>query len=88
MDNPTVGEAIQRPRGLLGPVAWDAYHLYGPDARWNDVPEPLIGSGYTIYGKRKSLAAEIAPLLGRTPSTPERPVKFVGTPLSSPECPF
>ena len=34
--------------------------FYGADASWNDVPEPLIKRGYTIFGKRKSLASQIA----------------------------
>ena len=78
----------ERPRGVFGPVVWDAYYLYGPDATWNDAPEPLIGSGYTIYAKRKTLAQEIAPLLGETPSTPDRSVRFVGTSLTDLRCPF
>ncbi len=78
----------ERLRGVFGAVVWDTYYLYGPDASWDEVPQPLIGSGYPIFGKRRSLAGQIAPLLGRTPNTPDRSVKFVGTLLSDVECPF
>jgi hypothetical protein len=44
--------------------AWDVYYLYGPDARWTDVPSPLVSSGATIIGRSSALKAAIAPLLG------------------------
>ena len=78
------------PSGFFGgPIIWDAYYLYGPEARWDDddVPKPLIGSGYTIMAKRKALAKEIAPLLGQSPQTPDESVRFVGKPLSGLDCP-
>ncbi len=43
--------------------AWDVYYLYGPDARWSDVPGPLVGSGATIIGRSSELKAAITPLL-------------------------
>jgi hypothetical protein len=43
--------------------AWDVYYLYGPDARWSDVPGPLVGSGATIIGRSSELKAAIEPLL-------------------------
>jgi hypothetical protein len=45
-------------------IAWDAYYLYGPDAVWDTVPLPLVGSGGTIYGERETLELQIRPLLG------------------------
>ena len=42
---------------------WDVYFLYGPQARWDSQPSPLISSGGTIIGKRTQLQASIAPLL-------------------------
>ena len=40
-------------------IAWDAYYLYGPDATWESVPSPLIGSGGTIYGERETLIMQV-----------------------------
>ena len=77
----------QRPKGVFGRVVWDTYHLYGPEASWNSAPEPLIGSGSTIFAKRKNLASQIAPFLGEeTPATTEESVKFVGTLLDDVKC--
>jgi len=44
-------------------LAWDVYYLYGPDARWSDVPGPLVSSGGTIIGRSTELKAAITPLL-------------------------
>jgi hypothetical protein len=44
-------------------VAWDVYYLYGPDATWQTVPTPLVGSGVTIYGERKALETQVHTLL-------------------------
>jgi hypothetical protein len=46
--------------------AWDVYYLYGPGARWSDVPGPLVSSGGTIIGRGSELKAAIGPLLDRT----------------------
>jgi hypothetical protein len=46
--------------------AWDVYYLYGPDARWSDLPGPLVSSGATIIGRSSALKTAIAPLLART----------------------
>ena len=42
--------------GDPGPT-WDAFFLYGPQARWGTVPGPLIGSGSTVIGSRDELLA-------------------------------
>ena len=45
---------------------WDAYYLYGSDARWENTDtksSALISSGGTILGKRDQLEASILPLL-------------------------
>lgn len=44
-------------------VAWDIYYLYGPDATWETVPTPLVGSGVTIYGERETLQMQTMTLL-------------------------
>lgn len=44
-------------------ISWDAYYLYGPDATWETVPLPLIGSGGTIYGERQILKMQMIKLL-------------------------
>ncbi len=44
-------------------TAWDAYYLYGPDAVWETVPSPLVGSGGTIYGEHEKLETQMRTLL-------------------------
>ena len=44
-------------------ISWDAYYLYGPDATWETIPSPLIGSGSTIYGERRALQKQVLTLL-------------------------
>jgi len=44
-------------------IAWDVYYLYGPDATWESVPSPLIGSGATIYGERQTLKVQVSTLM-------------------------
>jgi hypothetical protein len=44
-------------------IAWDVYYLYGPDATWESVPSPLVGSGSTIYGERQTLKMQVSTLL-------------------------
>ena len=46
-------------------VAWDIYYLFGPDAVWENVPLPLLGSGQTIYAEREKLKVEIKTLLDK-----------------------
>jgi len=44
-------------------VSWDSYYLYDPDAVWETVPSPLVGSGGTIYGERAALKMQVNTLL-------------------------
>ncbi len=44
-------------------VAWDVYYLYGPDAHWTAIPEPLISSGSPVIEQQDKLATSILPLL-------------------------
>jgi hypothetical protein len=48
--------------------AWDVYYLYGPGARWSEVPGPLVSSGGTIIGRSSALKEAIGPLLAGTPA--------------------
>jgi hypothetical protein len=48
--------------------AWDVYFLYGPDARWSNLPGPLVSSGGTIIGRSSALKAAIDPLLAPAPA--------------------
>jgi hypothetical protein len=43
--------------------AWDVYYLYGPDATWTEVPEPIVSSGGSIIGQGSALKQAITPLL-------------------------
>jgi hypothetical protein len=46
-------------------VSWDVYYLYGPDATWETVPAPLVGSGGTIIREREKLEMEVRALIGK-----------------------
>ena len=47
-----------------GDVLWDAYLLYGADARWNETPTGLIRWGRTIVAGRDTLKSEFEGLFG------------------------
>ena len=44
-------------------IAWDVYYLYGPEAIWETVPKPLVGSGGTIIDKRDMLKMQVSTIL-------------------------
>ena len=50
---------------ISGPLAWDIYFLYGPQAEWDDAPLPVLDSGSTIMSRRESLREHLAPMLDR-----------------------
>ena len=50
--------------------AWDVYYLYGPDAKWTDVPRPLVSSGSSIIGQSSALKDAITPLLAPRSASP------------------
>jgi hypothetical protein len=52
--------------GRFGPVVWDAYFLFGPEANWKVVPGELLASGSPVIGETSKLASALEPLL-RTP---------------------
>ena len=47
------------------PLSWDSYFLYGPEATWDDIPGPLVSSGYTIIEFADQLNADISSLLAK-----------------------
>jgi hypothetical protein len=38
-------------------TTWDAFFLYGRDARWDSTPGPLVASGGSVIGSRDDLRA-------------------------------
>ncbi len=38
-----------------GPIVWDSYFLFGPEAMWASTPSPLISYGNTILAEREEL---------------------------------
>ena len=44
-------------------VSWDTYYLYGPDAKWDALPSPLVGSGGTIIDQRETIMIQVDRLL-------------------------
>jgi hypothetical protein len=51
--------------GSPGGVVWDAYFLFGPDARWDEEPSDLAAAGEPIIGETEKLGTETAALLDR-----------------------
>lgn len=50
---------VDYPRDIL----WNVYLLFGPEARWDDIPSPLISWGTPVYHRRHQLKNAILPLL-------------------------
>jgi hypothetical protein len=48
-----------------GDVLWDAYLLYGADAKWDAEPAGLINWGRTIVAARESLRTDFEKLFAR-----------------------
>ena len=44
-------------------IVWDIYYLYGSEADWATIPQPLISSGYTVLERREELQAHLLSLL-------------------------
>ena len=49
--------------GAFGPIVWDAYFLFGRDARWQSAPAELLASGEPVIGKTSRLESALEPLL-------------------------
>lgn len=49
-------EQIQGNRG----IAWDVYFLFGPEARWDATPPPLVASGSPVIARADQLRSELA----------------------------
>ena len=47
-------------RGYEFPVLWDAYLVYGPEARWTDTPTDLRRWGRTVLGTQQHLREAVA----------------------------
>lgn len=47
-----------------GDALWDAYLLYGADAKWNETPTGLIHWGRTIVAGREALRQDFERLFG------------------------
>ena len=47
----------------LGDAAWDAYYLYGKEAKWDERPSPTLACGTPIVQAWDELEKAIEPLL-------------------------
>lgn len=56
-------KGVDELRDVPAPIVWDTYALYGPQARWEEVPDSLVGWGFTVLGTRDKLRFEIGPFL-------------------------
>ncbi len=48
---------------VSGRVAWDMFFLYGPEAVWEEIPEPLVDKGRTVIGSSGALGYEFGELM-------------------------
>jgi hypothetical protein len=62
-DERVIGQWIAKEIDGYEGISWDTYYLFGPDATWETIPSPMMGSGGTIYGEREALKAQIDTLL-------------------------
>ena len=64
-EDTVLGTWLANPRnanlGYPGSIVWDAYVLFGPDARWGDVRTQVAGFGSPLIGRTGALAAELEP---------------------------
>ena len=56
-------EQIKGGQPLQEDIVWDAYLLYGGEARWDETPEPLVGWGSTVIQAADKLLEEVTLLL-------------------------
>ncbi|MCH7923754.1 MAG: hypothetical protein IH975_12085, partial [Nitrospinae bacterium] len=56
-------EQIKGGQPLQEDIVWDAYLLYGSEARWDVIPEPLVGWGSTVIQTADKLLEEVSQLL-------------------------
>lgn len=71
-----------------GPVQWDAYYLYGPDAEWQEIklekePVPRIEMGRTILQARKKLQEQVERMKNPAASTPVEAGAIAPAPASN-----
>ena len=43
-------------------AAWDVYFLYGPDAKWDSRPEPIVSWGRPVFGTEERLRKDLQTL--------------------------
>jgi hypothetical protein len=55
--------ADRRNLGLDPPLLWDAYLVFGPEARWDRIPRPLADWGSPVVARSGTLRRELAPYL-------------------------
>ena len=46
----------------FGPVAYDVFLLFAPDARWDSAPSGLVATGLPVIGESSELASAIKQL--------------------------
>jgi hypothetical protein len=47
----------------LGPFVWDAFLLFGSDARWESAPTGLVATGVPVIGEATKLSSAVRRLL-------------------------
>src|SRR4051812_44184190 len=66
-------------------IYWDAYWLYGPTARWDAAPGPLVGRGGPVIDVGGQLQSQLVPLLTGPGSGPPSLVRPGGGTPDLPE---
>lgn len=46
-------------------VVWDIYFLFGPEAQWETLPDPLVSWGRTVVAAREKLRRDFLAVLNR-----------------------
>jgi hypothetical protein len=56
-----VGETFREEVRFPGPVFWDAYVVFGPEARWEVGPPrgSFVGAGWTVIGASDQLRRDL-----------------------------
>ena len=58
-----VSQALADAYGSPGQLVWDAFFVFGPDARWNDGPPRPLETGGPVVGHMPTLRSVLSPYL-------------------------
>lgn len=50
-----------------GPIVWDSFLLFGPNATWEETPAPLVAFGNTVIADKEELLEAAKMILAAAP---------------------